>query len=266
VGSRRTKRRSAGRKRSGLRKGVPRGYADVPSYEEIVVKLRCGRCHRTLEAEGNFYPKVGSKSGYQNECIQCRKEINKKYPRKKKKSGEERRESGSRKRANLKDFVKGGEKKRLAMERAADKIKVGEVVGPTTRTLIYPLIVIIEYQLRIFYSRGVCGPVGSRKLETLIGDAMFEIKESLSRIAHRVRQVDWKVLDGGLEKGFLQDEIEEDKAREILGVGKRASEKEIKSKYRDLAKKSHPDVGGSEEMMAELNGALEVLTGGKNGC
>ncbi len=49
---------------------------------------------------------------------------------------------------------------------------------------------------------------------------------------------------------------------EILGVSQEASQEEIKNKFRDLAKKTHPDKTkeDSEEEMAELNKAYEVLS------
>ena len=49
---------------------------------------------------------------------------------------------------------------------------------------------------------------------------------------------------------------------EILGVSKDASQEEIKSRFRDLAKKTHPDKTkeDSEEEMVELNKAYEVLS------
>ncbi|TDV22873.1 molecular chaperone DnaJ [Mycoplasmopsis mustelae] len=53
---------------------------------------------------------------------------------------------------------------------------------------------------------------------------------------------------------------------EVLGVSKNASEKEIKTAYRSLAKKYHPDKlkdGTSDKKMQELNEAYEVLSDSK---
>jgi len=49
---------------------------------------------------------------------------------------------------------------------------------------------------------------------------------------------------------------------EVLGITKDATQDEIKQKFRELAKRIHPDKTkeNSEEMMAELNKAYEVLS------
>ncbi|MEX0861461.1 DnaJ domain-containing protein [Nitrosopumilus sp.] len=49
---------------------------------------------------------------------------------------------------------------------------------------------------------------------------------------------------------------------EIIGVSKDASVEEIRNKFRELAKKTHPDKTkeNSEEKMAELNKAYEILS------
>lgn len=45
---------------------------------------------------------------------------------------------------------------------------------------------------------------------------------------------------------------------EILGVSRSATRTEINEAYRELAKKRHPDRGGSQELMAELNSARDA--------
>lgn len=52
----------------------------------------------------------------------------------------------------------------------------------------------------------------------------------------------------------------------LLGVDSSSTEEEIKAKYKELCKKHHPDVGGSEEMFRMIteakNEALEMLNNG----
>ena len=50
---------------------------------------------------------------------------------------------------------------------------------------------------------------------------------------------------------------------DVLGVNKKASDDEIKKAFRKLARKHHPDAGGSEEKFKEVNDAYEVLSDSK---
>lgn len=52
---------------------------------------------------------------------------------------------------------------------------------------------------------------------------------------------------------------------EILGVGRDATLKQVTDAYRDLARKRHPDRGGSQELMAELNRARDAAVRDLNG-
>ena len=50
---------------------------------------------------------------------------------------------------------------------------------------------------------------------------------------------------------------------EILGVNTNASYAEIKKAYRRLVKKHHPDAGGDEKVILDLNAAWEILSDSK---
>lgn len=52
--------------------------------------------------------------------------------------------------------------------------------------------------------------------------------------------------------------MDESKAFEVLGLARSASKDEIEAKYRDLVRERHPDHGGDEEAMRNLNVAREV--------
>lgn len=53
------------------------------------------------------------------------------------------------------------------------------------------------------------------------------------------------------------EEIE--KALEVLALPKLISKAEIKQQYHFLAKKNHPDIGGSADRMEALNYAYKIL-------
>jgi curved DNA-binding protein CbpA len=52
------------------------------------------------------------------------------------------------------------------------------------------------------------------------------------------------------------------KAMEVFGIKDKKTAEEIKKLYRQLATKYHPDRGGSEEKMKEINAAYEILKNG----
>jgi DnaJ-class molecular chaperone len=53
------------------------------------------------------------------------------------------------------------------------------------------------------------------------------------------------------------DEI--DRALDILGLPKLISKDDIKKQYHFLAKKNHPDLGGTIEKMEQINAAYRLL-------
>lgn len=62
---------------------------------------------------------------------------------------------------------------------------------------------------------------------------------------------------GGIKSGYSFSEI--DAARKLLGLGETATLREVRRAYKRLAKKKHPDAGGSEIEMKSLNSAYKLL-------
>ena len=52
-----------------------------------------------------------------------------------------------------------------------------------------------------------------------------------------------------------------DEARQVLGVGPRASAEEVHTAWREMMKRNHPDQGGSGYLAAKINEAKDVLLG-----
>ena len=59
---------------------------------------------------------------------------------------------------------------------------------------------------------------------------------------------------------MIRSPLEEiDNALDVLQLPKLISKKDIKDQYHFLAKKNHPDIGGSAERMESLNDAYTLL-------
>jgi len=71
----------------------------------------------------------------------------------------------------------------------------------------------------------------------------------------------WQVYDNGKETTFdlrlVVNEELNNKCYKILGVNRNANTEEIKKAYRNRVKQAHPDLGGSDTAMTELNEAYE---------
>ena len=65
---------------------------------------------------------------------------------------------------------------------------------------------------------------------------------------------DFEEMGGGPQK-----EVDTNKYYDLLGVGKSATQDEIKKAFRKLAIKLHPDKGGDPEKFKEVSVAYEVL-------
>ena len=58
---------------------------------------------------------------------------------------------------------------------------------------------------------------------------------------------------------MLNPKNEIEKALDILSLPTLISKEDVKSQYRFLAKKNHPDIGGSPEKMEQINKAYKIV-------
>lgn len=65
---------------------------------------------------------------------------------------------------------------------------------------------------------------------------------------------------GAQAQAQAQEEVDNSKLYEVLGVEKTSDSKTIKKAYRKLAMRHHPDKGGDPEKFKEINAAHEVLS------
>jgi len=65
--------------------------------------------------------------------------------------------------------------------------------------------------------------------------------------------------EGKRDSPWTRNTMSAEEAREILGVGADASEREVEQAYRSEMKRAHPDQGGSDWMAARVNQARDVL-------
>lgn len=61
-------------------------------------------------------------------------------------------------------------------------------------------------------------------------------------------------------RGGPPKEVDNSKYYDLIGVGKQATEQEIKKAYRKKALKEHPDKGGDPEKFKEITAAYDVLS------
>jgi len=73
----------------------------------------------------------------------------------------------------------------------------------------------------------------------------------------------WREQGGQAGKANSRSSMSRGDALDVLGLKEGASEKEIRTAYRRMMKKHHPDSGGSAYLAARINEANDVLTAGK---
>lgn len=217
--------------------------------------LTCRKCGKDLDAEEHFYPRKGTKTGYQYECKTCRREINKKYkgrPKgaKDKKPRKPRGTSWNHKEAHRKRIVTEG----------GTKIVENKPVADTVRTFNFALRLIIDQQLLLFYGKDIQTATGHVRMREVLDDLSFEIRNAITRATERMRVV--QKLDEDTKENGNGDLVKEQRAKALLALQLQedATLAEIKQAYKRLAIKVHPDHGGDEREMCRLNEALRVLT------
>lgn len=73
----------------------------------------------------------------------------------------------------------------------------------------------------------------------------------------------WREQGGQAGKANSRSSMSREDALDVLGLKEGASEREIRTSYRRMMKKHHPDSGGSAYLAARINEANDVLTAGK---
>lgn len=225
--------------------------------------LLCHRCGEEKEAETHFHPRRDNARGFQYECIACRREINKKYSRHKPKEAKEKIEEKIRDRKmdreerTRRNYTK--ERHDKLFQQMSQKLLAGEVFGETSRTFHFAIKLILEQQLDLFYSRTISSPIGVGRKRKVINDTLFEIQGVLSKTVERMKLVEKHEPKTPYENWLPGGQIERVKALATLGLPSSATEAEMKQRYKELAMSAHPDRGGSEELMAEINAAWAVL-------
>lgn len=70
----------------------------------------------------------------------------------------------------------------------------------------------------------------------------------------------WRQQGGSAGNAQSQGSMSREDALDILGLKENASERDIRTAYRKMMKKHHPDNGGSAYLAARINEANDVLT------
>lgn len=222
--------------------------------------LRCRRCGEEKEAERHFYRRSDRPSGYQRECIECRKEIKKEAKeRKQKEVIDEKIKDRQINRDEKKRRNVTQERHEKLMKQLSEKLIAGEVFGETPRTFHFAIKIILEQQLDLFYGRDITSPIGVGRKRKIINETLYEIQGVLSRTVGRMKLVEKAEPMSPLDNQLPGGRIERMKALAVLGLNGSATPEDIKRRYKELARGAHPDHGGSEERMAEINAAWSML-------
>jgi len=137
-------------------------------------------------------------------------------------------------------------------------------VADTSRTFHFVLRLLIEEQLTLFHSKSLKTLPSKVRLARLIETTLFAISTDMHRLANNVARI---LID---EQERLQANpglrvAERLAAFQLLNLAPEASAEDIKSSYKALARKAHPDVGGKTDQMQVLNAAYSLLMEEFNG-
>jgi hypothetical protein len=264
MASKRTRRRERARRRRGIRKGIPLGLGEVPEYVEIYMLLKCSKCGKDLEAEEHFTPRKDVKRGFQYECVECRRQMQNARRRKRRKE-QKAKEVPKEKAAPKSSWSHKEAHRKKLLQHSGEQITKGELIAETPRSMTFNLSLIIEQQLNLYYGCQIKSPLQRPRMRQILDDTLFEVKQALARARNRMKPV-LSVEDGAVDlQASLACMKKEQEARALLGVNEEATIMEIKSAYRKMARKIHPDHNGSTEAMARLNEAYAYLVEDQNG-
>lgn len=84
-------------------------------------------------------------------------------------------------------------------------------------------------------------------------------KESLASLLWKTLRLSWRVLWKGAVSPAVRPVLLRQQALNVMGLPATATPQEIKQRYRTLAKKYHPDLGGDPRQMQRLTAAYEFL-------
>lgn len=112
---------------------------------------------------------------------------------------------------------------------------------------------VVQQEQRIM---GATGRAFAKDAQKGVGEGVFDYWKYTENGWVRINQKQFMELGGGLQTA-AKEAVPDYYA--FMGVGRDASTQEIKRAYKRLSIKLHPDRGGSEELMAQLNLAWDTL-------
>lgn len=108
--------------------------------------------------------------------------------------------------------------------------------------------------------------LGLAELLQLLGECVSAGDQSEALLMAYLDRVhpQWREQAGTAGGNAAAGSMSREDALDVLGLKEGATEKEIRSAYRRMMKKHHPDNGGSAYLAARINEANDVLTGGNS--